>query len=198
MKKIVTVAALAALAGTAFGQAFSEDFSGGIPASWTVVDNAGNGVVWDTSTNWGDGNYTNGSGDAAAVNSDTFGPADYDVSLFTHTFTVPAGAHLTLSANYQNFANLDFFDINFNGDNLLSWNEDHGGFFAAPGEDIDIDLSAYAGQSGSVEFHYYDPSGTSDWDWYVQIDDVAVTGVPAPGAMALLGLSGLVATRRRR
>ncbi|QKK07241.1 MAG: PEP-CTERM sorting domain-containing protein [Planctomycetota bacterium] len=32
--------------------------------------------------------------------------------------------------------------------------------------------------------------------WY--IDDVAIRGVPAPASAALLGLGGLVATRRRR
>jgi uncharacterized protein (TIGR03382 family) len=32
----------------------------------------------------------------------------------------------------------------------------------------------------------------------LMLDDVSVTVIPAPGAMALLGLGGLVATRRRR
>lgn len=199
MKTITMVAAIAAAAGAACGQGFTEDFEGGIPGSWSVIDNTGSGVVWMTSADWGDGNYTNGSGLSAAVNSDTAGTAEYDTELVTHSFTVPSGAHLQLSANYQNLLNFDYFDIDINTgsgwNNLMSWNEDHGGFFAPPGEDIDLDLSGYGGQNAQVRFHYYDPF-SGDWDWYVQIDNVTVT--PAPGALALLGLGGLAATRRRR
>jgi MYXO-CTERM domain-containing protein len=112
---------------------------------------------------------------------------------------VPGGARLQLLANYQNFAALDFFDIDINNGsgwvNLLRWNEDHGGFDAPPGEAIDLDLSAYAGDTAQVRFHYYDPN-SGDWDWYIQVDDVAVT--PAPGALALLGIGGLAVARRRR
>lgn len=199
MKTITTIAALAALAGAAHGQAFFEDFEGGLPAGWTVIDNEGTGVVWDTNVAWGDGNYTDGTGMSFAVNSDTAGSLEYDTELVTHSFVVPTGGSLDLTANYQNLANLDFFDIDINDGsgwgNLLSWNEDHGGFFAAPGEDISLDLSGYAGSNVEVRFHYYNPN-TGDWDWYIQIDNVTVT--PAPGAVALLGLGGLVATRRRR
>jgi MYXO-CTERM domain-containing protein len=38
----------------------------------------------------------------------------------------------------------------------------------------------------------YQPGGTA------RIDNVLVSGVPAPGAVALLGLAGLAARRRRR
>jgi MYXO-CTERM domain-containing protein len=199
MRQIVTLAGVIAAAGAAYGQAFSEDFEGGIPGSWTVIDNEGTGVVWDTNVAWGDGNYTGGSGMSAAVNSDHAGTAEFDTELVTHAFTVPGGARLQLLANYQNFAALDFFDIDINNGsgwvNLLRWNEDHGGFDAPPGEAIDLDLSAYAGDTAQVRFHYYDPN-SGDWDWYIQVDDVAVT--PAPGALALLGIGGLAVARRRR
>lgn len=199
MKNITMVAAIAAAAGAACGQGFYEDFEGGIPASWSVIDNTGGGMVWMTSADWGDGNYTNGTGLAAGTNSDTYGTSEYDTELVTHSFTVPAGSALELTANYMNFAYLDFFDIDINTGagwvNLLRWNEDHGGFFSQPGEDISIDLSSYAGSSAQVRFHHYNPN-SFDWDWYVQIDNVTVT--PAPGALALLGLGGLAAVRRRR
>jgi len=38
--------------------------------------------------------------------------------------------------------------------------------------------------------------GFSNFDW--QIDNITITTVPAPGALALLGVSGLLARRRRR
>jgi len=198
MKTITTIAAITAIAGAAHGQAFYEDFEGGLPAGWTVTDDAGEGIVWDTNVAWGDDNWATGDGMSMAVNSDTI-PGEFDTSLITNTFTVPNGASLDLTANYQNFAGSDFFDIDINDgsgwNNLLSWNEDHGTFMGAPGEDVSLDISAYGGSDVQVRFRYYDPN-TGDWDWYIQIDNVTVT--PAPGAMALLGLGGLVATRRRR
>lgn len=198
MKTITTIAAITAIAGAAHGQAFSEDFEGGLPAGWNVIDNAGEGIVWDTNVAWGDPNWATGDGMSFMVNSDTT-PGEFDTELVTHSFVVPTGASLDLTANYQNFINSDFFNIDINDGsgwtNLLSWNEDHGTFKDVPGEDISLDLSAYGGSTVEVRFHYYDPN-TGDWDWYIQIDNVTVT--PAPSAMALLGLGGLIATRRRR
>ncbi|MBK7405302.1 MAG: choice-of-anchor J domain-containing protein [Phycisphaerales bacterium] len=196
MKKIITVAAIAAAAGTAFGQAFSEDFEGGL-GGWTVVNNTG-GPAWDTNSFYTDGNYTNGSGLCAMVDSDEV-PGEFDTELVSGVFTVPAGSSLNFTANYANFAYLDYFDVDINTgsgwSNLLSWNEDHGGFYSTPGEDVSLSLASYGGSSAQVRFHYYDPN-TGDWDWYIQVDNVRVT--PAPGALALLGLGGLAAVRRRR
>lgn len=199
MKKVLIASALVAAAGTAYGQAFSEDFEGGIPASWTLVDNLGSSpMMFNTDNAGGRTNDTNGSGLFAIADSDAFA-GDFDISMFTHSFVVPDAGMLTYSTNYQNLANLDFADVNIDVGagpvNLLSWNEDHGGFGAPPGEDVALDLSAYAGETATIEFHYYDVRGGA-WDWWWQIDDVAVT--PAPSAMALLGLGGLVAIRRRR
>ena len=76
-----------------------------------------------------------------------------------------SAASLTYTANYQNFAGLDFLDVDIstNGGttwtNLLSWNEDHGTYGATPGVNVTIDLSAYAGQSGlMLRYRYYDPN----------------------------------------
>lgn len=197
MKKVIAIAALAAAAGSAFGQAWSEDFEDGL-AGWTVVDNAGTGIGWATNVDWAEGNYTNGSGMCASTDSDDF-PGEYDSELVSALFKVPTGAIMTASVNYANFANLDFFDIDINTGsgwtNLLSWNEDHGGFYSGPGEDVVLDLSSFAGADAKIRFHHYNPN-TSDWDWYVQVDNIAVT--PAPSALALLGLGGLIAGRRRR
>ena len=82
---------------------------------------------------------------------------------------------------------VDFLDLDISTDggatwtNLLSWNEDHhpNGLRTAPGEAVNIDLSAYANMSGLIlRWHYYDPTGpaTSD-DWYAQIDDVSLSCV---------------------
>lgn len=183
-----------------FGMApvLAETFDTGIPASWAVVDNASGGPVWTNLVGCGEAaNFTAGSGDVACVSSDFFGTAEFDTELRTpvidlSTYTAPAA--LTFNVNYQNFANLDFFevDVSTNGaagpwTNLLSWNEDHGVIHAPPGETVNLDIASVAGQSNVMfRFHYFDPN-TDDWDWYAQVDDVAVTAtgavVPPPVAL---------------
>jgi len=143
--------------------------------------------VWSNLAGCGEaGNYTNGSGDAACVSSDMFGPHAFDAELRTPTLSLAGltGTTLNFTANYGNFGGPDFFDVDVRvgggpWTNELSWNEDHGGFFAAPGEDVVINLSAYDGMTDvRVRFRYYDPNPGADWDWYVQIDDVTITGTP--------------------
>lgn len=62
---------------------------------------------------------------------------------------------------------------------------------------VTLDLSAYDGM-GSVDivFNFTSTTVVERTGWY--IDDVSIRAIPAPGAMALLGLGGLVAVRRRR
>jgi uncharacterized repeat protein (TIGR01451 family) len=174
----------------------TQNFDGAFPpAGWTVVNNAPGGPVWSNLAGCGEtGNFTNGSGDVACVSSDVFGAAEHDVELRTpainlSTFGAPAA--LTFTANYQNFANLDFFtvDVSTNGGgawtNLLSWNEDHGTFRAAPGENVNLDISAYAGQADvRFRFRYFDPN-TGDFNWYAQVDNVAVAATPAVPTISL-------------
>ncbi len=159
-----------------------EDFEGGVPpAGWSVIDNAGNGVVWDTIAGAGEsGNYTGGSGEAATANSDAAGGVDFDTELQTPVIDVASLPTTTLRylANYQNLANYDYLDLDISVDSgawqtVLSWNEDHGGFRATPGEAVVLDLSSYlAGATNfQLRWRYYDPT-TNDWDWYAQIDNV--------------------------
>lgn len=156
------------------------------PAAWSVVDNAGTGVVWNFAAEYGDGNYTGGSGEAATVNSDAFGTAEFDTELrspIVNTGGKP-GLSLQYDVNYQNLAGLDFLDTDISTDGgatwttMVRWNEDHGAFFGAPGEVVNIDLDPYLGGANDfmIRWHYYDPN-TNDFDWYAQIDNVVV-GVP--------------------
>src|SRR5438874_9577427 len=165
-------------------------FDSGIPSDWTVVDNAGNGVNGTTVAASGEGgNWTGGGGDAASVSSDSHFLTEFDTELHTPTFSLAgfSGATLTYLANYWNLANRDFLklDISTNGGTqwnpVLSWNENHGSFRAVPGELVSVDLSAYAGLSNLLlRWHYYDPN-TNDWDWYAQIDNVALSCTEAIG-----------------
>ncbi len=162
----------------------AEGFDNGIPAGWSVQTNEPNGPQWSSIAGCGEaGNYTNGTGEAACVSSDQFGAAEMDTSLVTPLFSLGGfgAASLSYTANYQNFANLDFLDVDISADGgatwttLLSWNDDFGAFRAQPGVDVTINLSAYAGQSGlMLRWRYYDPN-TGDWNWYAQVDDVGLT-----------------------
>ena len=188
----------------------SEDFASGIPAGWSVIDNAGNGVVWtDLAGSGMGGNYTNGSGDVAAIDSDAAGAVDFDTELWMPALdlTNATATALMFTSNYQNYANYDFFDVDVSTDggstwtNEMRWNEDHGAFDSTPGEDVNIDLGAYDGMASViVRYRYYDPG--HNWDWYVQIDDVLVdatisqqpTPTPTPvEAIPTLNHNGLIA-----
>ena len=97
------------------------------------------GVIWDTNTNWGEGNYTGSGGEAATCSSDVAGTLDYDTELCTPILpvaTLPTNI-LSYLANYQNLSGYDFLDVDISVDGgpwqtVLSWNEDHGAFRAAP------------------------------------------------------------------
>jgi hypothetical protein len=163
-----------------------ETFDAGVPGSWTVIDNEGTGVSWSDIATCGEaGNFVNGNGDAACASSDSFGAAAYDTELLTPSMDLTnfTGTMLDYSVNFQNFAALDFFDVDVSTDGgtawttELSWNEDHGAFRAVPGETVNIDLSAYDGQADViVRFRWYDPNPGADFNWYVQVDDVTISG----------------------
>lgn len=160
------------------------EFDAGIADSWTVIDNEDTGIVWtDIVSSEIGGNYTGGDGDAASVNSDA-NPGEFDTELRSNTFSLYAATSATLNykVNYQNFGALDYLDLDISTDggaswtNLLSWNEDHGGFFGGPGEAVSIDLADYLGEPEvMLRWRYYDPN-SGDWDWYAQVDDISLAG----------------------
>lgn len=193
------VPAQAATAGSTSSPFLVERFDGPSfpPAGWTVIDNAGSGVVWsNVAGSLETGNFTGGAGDAASASSDLAGTAEFDTELRSPAIALPAAGPVGLHflANYQNFSGLDFLDVDFSTDggsswtNLLSWNEDHGTFRDVPGECVNLDLSAQAGSASFIlRFRYFDPN-INDWDWYAQIDELRIDDVV--GSMCPLFLDG--------
>jgi hypothetical protein len=184
-----TILAVACLAGGPVRAQFScntpaEGFTAGIPAGWQVVDQAGQGVVWGDLASCGEAaNYTGGSGGAACVSSDRHGRAEFATELRTPVFSLAGATSATVDflVNYQSFVGSDFLDTDISTDGGTTWNtlvrfnEDHGGFRAAPGEAAHVDLSAFAGQTNlRLRWRYYDPN-SDDWDWYAQLDNVGLT-----------------------
>ena len=178
-------------------------FDNGIPASWGIVDNGGEGTVWSNVLGSGlGGNFTGGLGDAATANSDA-NPGEFDTELHSNSFSLVGwtGATLEYLVDYQNLENLDFLNLDISTDggsswiNMLSWNEDHpvGGLFNTSGESVSVDLTYYAGESDvTLRWHYFDPN-TAEWDWYAQIDDVSLVCDNIPHALRCdVNLDGFV------
>jgi hypothetical protein len=179
------------VAGPAAAQPFicnapTEAFSNGIPAGWSVVDSAGNGLLWGGLAvcaepgNYTGINFTGGLGDAACVSSSVFGAAAFDATLVSPVFSLAGvpSASLVFNTNYQDFvgaADLLDIEISTNGGatwtTLVRWDEDHGAFRDRPGQQIRIDLSPFLGMSNlRVRWRYYDLTPGA-FDWYAQVDD---------------------------
>jgi hypothetical protein len=162
--------------GTGWMPIFTEDFNAGIPGDWTIIDDDGGGLIWGTTSD----NNTGGTGLCAEASSDDFGSSSYDTSLITPNIDLSAAISATLDcdANFQNYAYYDWFYIDVSYDkgvtwnNLLTWNEDHGGFSSPPGEHITVPLAG-GNMDCLVRFRYYDP--VTHWNWWVQVDDVIIT-----------------------
>lgn len=149
------------------------------PEGWTLVDNEGTGVVWESS----DENYTGGTGKSAIANSDAAGTAEFDTELITPEVNIEgkSGVAVQYYVNYQNYLNQDFLNLDISTDGgsswttVLSWNEDHGGLFTVPGEFVSVPLDEYLEGASTMmlRWHYFDPN-TGDFDWYAQIDEVEI------------------------
>ncbi len=171
--------------GYSFVSGFSEDFETWPLTDWSVVDNTtGGGLVWDSSEAYGDGNYTGGSGLAADVNSDQNKYTPYDTELITPSIDVSTlpGLILTYKANYQEYSGDEALDLDISTDggstwtNLLHWAEDHGALYqVGGGVPVTLDLTSAIGTATSFQlrWHYY-TTESAPWDWYAQIDDVAI------------------------
>ena len=155
----------------------NEDFDpGGIPGTWTVVDNAGTGCVWVDTDPDGRGNLTGGSGRFAIVDSDWCGFVSVDTELQSPAFDASGVASLTLEfkSDYYTWTGADFADVDvWDGsawNNVLQWT---GGSVRGPHtEQIDITTAAGGATDARVRFHYYN----ANYEWWWEVDDVQVYG----------------------
>jgi hypothetical protein len=164
----------------------TEDFEGGIPGSWTVIESGSGGAQWTVTGSdscAGTGNFTNGSGLAACSNTDAAGSSvvsDTEMITSCYDYTGASNSSLSFTANYRDLAaGQDFFDVDYSTDgtnwtNILSWDETHGTQHGTPGEDVALGTAALDGAAGAqFRYHYYDNSGTG-WNWYIVVDDVTL------------------------
>jgi hypothetical protein len=147
------------------------------PSGWTVTDLCGDGVIWATAAFWGMTNNTTGSGECASCDSDSAGSGTcLDTELISPDFDFcnATNSGMNVALYYENYAALDFFDIDVSVDkgatwaNLLSWNSDMGT------TDVSLTLDTYDGEpSVRFRFHYYCPG--CGWVWYAQVDNFELT-----------------------
>jgi len=172
---------------------FSESFEGTFPPTgWSTVDLAGDGNVWDRNDNLGTDNYTNGSGYAAAADSDAVCSGSWDTVLLSPPLDLTSAAApvLTYQSAFEDFngAGDAWLDVSTDSGatwtNLTYWTEDRIGTFEV------INLAAYAGETIILRWHYSDNDDGCAWYWH--IDDVMVLDVdqvtwlsesPASGAL---------------
>jgi len=178
---VTAVLAITLLAGSASADAaLEEHFSGGFPPNgWAVWDYAGDGVVWQRNSVWGDDNWTGGTGYCAEVSSSHSPGLDYATTLESPAFVVPPDALLFFRANYQNFMGNDRFEVSIlfgiNHITIVDWTSDQGSFEDLPGIGCVTPLPPMVfGQEIKLEFRYRNDVTSPDDDYYIQIDDVIV------------------------
>ena len=199
MKSSIAIAAMVAFAGAATAQVdvYSSSFEGGDAAGFTGTGDwelgipvgfvGSNSSVEPVGGNTGDfawGTIIGGDHNPSTVSSlsqdfNFAGFADVQLSFFEYS---ASGGNTFDTA--QVLVNGDEVYLS-DGDSDDAWRE------------VVLDLSAYDGLADvTVDFLFSTTGVVERVGWY--IDDVSITAVPAPASAALLGLGGLVATRRRR
>jgi hypothetical protein len=149
---------------------FEENFDAGIPASWSVVDNAGTGAIWQGATDY-NGNTLDGT-PFAFVNSDAAGSVDVDTELISPEVDVSAATALFLSFEhyFNSYSGDDVGDVDvYDGTgwvNVYTTSSDVGAW-GAPDYQM-IEVTAYKNANFKVRFHYYN----ANWDWYWAVDNV--------------------------
>ena len=185
---------------------FSEDFSSGIPAGWTNIDNSGNNVVWRTTLT---GAFNTGtvmdeqlsqSGTSAAngyliLDSDSAGSVSTQNTDLTSVALNCTGhnlVHLKFNEYFAQFAS-STGTVKVSNDNL-TWVDVHaaqGGLVQDSGTAnpyaLDIDINSIAANQATVyiRFNY---TGAYDYWWFV--DDV-VLYEPQPNDVAVLNVQPL-------
>ncbi|MEE2719640.1 MAG: hypothetical protein VX727_07635 [Planctomycetota bacterium] len=161
--------------------------------NWTVWFEDTGGSGFSDGDYFGVTNYTGGGIGAYTDGDQGYQMGDTD-GLVIMTFEAVAGAtgvSLDLFVRSTGWEDTDLISISFGGTSLID----------TTGADIDNDYADLEGAwtslsaEGSGELVISFASNASSET--IAIDNIQWTGIPAPGALALLGLAGLASRRRR-
>jgi MYXO-CTERM domain-containing protein len=184
--------AMALQAGFALGSVHQLASSGTTPTSYTSP--AGNGSPYSFSSNvWKAGDYyyatfsTTGYSDVSFswdMTRSSTGPATWAIEM-----SVDSGSFTALNPSFALSSTISFSASTYNP---LATNTLNLGSAADNAATVTVRIRALVDPVNS--------SGTYQAGGTARIDNVMVNGtaVPAPGALALLGVAGLVGSRRRR
>ncbi|MFG0245524.1 MAG: PEP-CTERM sorting domain-containing protein [Phycisphaerales bacterium JB052] len=199
MFKIAVACAAASTAGVASGQVYFSDFEaddGGFVGTGDWEHGIPIGADGTVLGGFGGPEPTGGfSGDF--VWGTVLGGLHNASTTSSLTLSVDATGYTGLTMDYLEWLDsggntFDTAEVFVNGDlQLLADGGPTSGW-----RSVMLDLSAYDNSMLDIEFRFTTTTVVERVGWY--IDDVGIRGVPAPSALALLGLGGFVASRRRR
>ncbi len=159
---------------------FSENFSGGaLPSCWSIVDNQGNGQVWQF------GSITGPTLTApyAYLDSDGYGSGEtQNADLVTPTLNLSAYANVSLQFNhyfksYSGSSGTLSYSIN----NGSTWTTIQSFTTTANPAAFNQTVAAVAGQS-QVKFKW---NYTGTWGYYWAVDDIQITGNAATPTLSV-------------
>ncbi|MGC4806440.1 S8 family serine peptidase [Micromonospora sp. DT233] len=152
-----------------------ETFDGdGVPAGWSVVDNANSGQVWKFTDAGERGNLTGGTGNFAIIDSDDYGSGGrQDTSLVSPVVDLSDVATPVIRFNQDyNWLNSDRADVDLSVDGGTTWaNVLRQAADVRGPRATEVPIPQAAGKSEvQVRFHYYEAS----WEWWWQVDNVLI------------------------
>ncbi|MCZ7586142.1 MAG: immune inhibitor A [Deltaproteobacteria bacterium] len=182
----VLMLSLAAIPAAHAATIFTEDFSGGIPGDWSVVDNLSGGAVWrdddpgDRATEnawaqisggfaiadsgWWASEYTDGSADTELVSP------SIDCSNF-------AEVQLFFFTDFRSAAPGDHAYVEVSNDETKTWNEaEHFDATDVTETSKTVDVSEWADEQANVKVRFRYVTGGTDQKWWA-VDDVRLTGI---------------------
>lgn len=214
---LVAAAVAAGVSASATAQVtiYFSDFEG-TDGGWVNSGTGGHPGDWEYEANYDSSNYGGAyvPPDSAYSGTGMWGTimyGDYNNSgednILSQTFDFSGYTSVRIDfASWSNvFTTFDYTELRVNGD-LVAGSDGSGaphilsnnnGSSGSSWVLESVDLSAYDGLGNvSIEFILSATTVVNRPGWY--LDDIHVTGIPSPGALALLGLGGLAAGRRRR
>ncbi len=169
----------------------TESFAGGtLPAGWSLVDNAGTGVVWRFDDPKPRSNLTGGTGLFAIIDSDYAGPKNVDAVLRSPSMDFSGDSTVTLEFRYDfrwySYGLSEVADADVSVDGGTTWTNvwRRSGANDRGPKTARVNISALAaGQPDvRVRFRYYN----ANYEWWWQVDDVftgAIVCMPPVGGL---------------
>ena len=162
---------------------FYENFNSGIPATWTVTDNNGSGIIWAAGED-GPSSYTLDDYDGEFAIATSYSNTFPNTDLISPSIDLSGYSSATAyySFNYQDFAfnPTDSGLVYISGDGGSSWTRMNSYDADTPAGGFDqvlsdsVSLNSVVGNSDvKLKFHYEVESGES---WFFSVDDIIVIG----------------------